>query len=80
MPFVGTIVYVTALDYWNAPQWLLGAVGLLLLIGWIGFIVARVNEEDVEIMSKWVGESDLGTNDKKKSRFKERLEEVIGKK
>lgn len=78
-PFLDTIVYVTAMDYWNAPQWLWGAVGLLLLIGWISFIYVKKHEEDVEVMKEWAHQSDNGTTDKKKSKFQERCENAMKK-
>ena len=45
MPLLGTIVYATALDYWNAPQWAWGAVGLLIVVAWIGWGLSKVREE-----------------------------------
>jgi len=79
-PILATVVYVLSMDYWNAPQWLWGAVGLLLVFIWIGWIISFFNQDEVDIMSKWIGQSDNGNTDKKKSKFQERLEEAIRKK
>ena len=34
-PVLGTIVYGMAMDYYNAPQWLWGVVGVLVTLYWI---------------------------------------------
>jgi hypothetical protein len=71
MPLLGTIVYATALDYWNAPQWAWGAVGLLIVVAWIGWIVAKVREEE---------QDDIFETPQKvatKSKFKEKLKEAM---
>lgn len=49
LPLFQTLVTALALDYWNAPQWLWGALGLLFLVVWIYAIVARVNQEETDI-------------------------------
>ncbi|MGQ7868712.1 hypothetical protein [Sunxiuqinia sp. sy24] len=49
LPLFQTLVTWIALDYWNAPQWLYGALGLLFLVVWIYAIVARVNQEETDI-------------------------------
>lgn len=49
-PIQTTIVYATALSYWNAPQWLWGVIGLCIFIIWINFIrllVDGTNEIDI---------------------------------
>lgn len=74
MPVTFTIVCFLAMDYWGAPQWLFGAIGLLVLLLWIGFFYSLVNNDEVDLfdatkenLSKLV----------KESRFKERLEKAI---
>lgn len=51
-PVVTTIVAFLALDYWKAPQWVWGAVGVLFLIIWIACIIAIYNQEEIEILPK----------------------------
>ena len=48
-PIAWTLVYVFALDKWNAPQWLWGAVGLLILLMWIGAITQKIKEKRIDI-------------------------------
>lgn len=76
-PILATVVYVLAMDYWNAPQWLWGAVGLLLVFIWIAWIVSFFNQDEIDIMSKWNDNSDNGTTPKSKSKFQEKLEEAM---
>lgn len=52
-PILATVVYVLAMDYWNAPQWLWGAVGLLLIFIWIAWIVSFFNQDEIDVMSTW---------------------------
>ena len=38
-PFMGTIVYGMALDYYSAPQWLWAVTGTILALYWILYLV-----------------------------------------
>jgi len=80
-PIMATVVYVLAMDYWNAPQWLWGAVGLLLVFIWIAWIVLFFNQDEIDVMSKWNTRADKGKEPSKKSKFQEKIEEAMkGKK
>ena len=70
-PIMGTVVYATALHYWNAPEWLWGSLGLIMIIIWIGWAVNLYNQESIDIMEE---------PKSVKSKFKERLEEALAKK
>lgn len=48
LPIFPTITTVLALDYWHAPGWLCGALGLVFLVGWILCIVDILRTEDLE--------------------------------
>lgn len=48
-PIWGTITCWLALDHWNAPQWLYGAMGLFFIILWGIAIHENINEEKVDI-------------------------------
>jgi len=50
LPIWSTITTALALDYWNAPQWLWGAMGLLFLIGWISCIICFATEEEIDLL------------------------------
>jgi len=39
-----------ALEHWNAPQWLYGAMGLYFLIAWIGSIIELATQEKVDLL------------------------------
>lgn len=49
IPIFKTLSTGIALDYWNAPQWLWGALGLFFLIGWIVAIYEIVTQESVDL-------------------------------
>ena len=48
-PVFRTITVALALDYWNAPAWLVGAVTTFMVIYWIASIKKIVESEEVEI-------------------------------
>ena len=48
-PFLATIVYGMALDRWNAPEWLYGFIGAILIGSWVVFIRSRAQDEVVDI-------------------------------
>lgn len=48
-PMATTILYVLAMDYWNAPQWLWGAFGLILLAMWVLYFYSFFTEERVDL-------------------------------
>ena len=79
-PILATVVYVLAMDYWNAPQWLWGAVGLLLVFIWIAWIVSFFNQDEIDVMSKWNSKADNEATHKNKSKFQEKLEEAMKRK
>ena len=72
-PIMATVVYATALSYWDAPEWLWGALGILMFIIWVGWIIGITLQENIEIF-------DNDKTVKSKSKFQERLEEAMAKK
>lgn len=50
-PIQLTVVVALALDYWNAPEWLIGAVSLLMVFLWIGVIKEVWEKEDVDLLN-----------------------------
>jgi hypothetical protein len=44
LPIFNTIVILLALDYWNPPEWIMGAIGLL----WSLFIIATIARFAIE--------------------------------
>ena len=69
LPIWTSIVAWLALDYFSAPEWLIGAVGLFFLIGWITIIAVKISEKQIDIFEEPIP----------KSGFKERLEELQNK-
>lgn len=48
-PTIATVVAILALDYWNAPQWLWGALGVVFVIIWVAWIVQMFQEKQFDI-------------------------------
>lgn len=69
-PILTTVVYVLAMDYWNAPQWLWGAVGLFLIFIWIAWIVSFFNQDEIDVMSTWNARVGKGTEPSKNQSFR----------
>lgn len=49
-PLPGTALWTTVLHYWNAPQWLWGAMGLIFLLVWIRWVILIIKEKPVDIL------------------------------
>ena len=49
---IQTIVALLALDYWNAAQWLYGAVGVFLVVSWIVNLAKIFTQEKVKLFDK----------------------------
>lgn len=49
LPVIGTLVMFLALDYWNAPQWLLGAMVILCVLIWCTTIISIIKDEEVDL-------------------------------
>lgn len=48
-PILATVVYVTALKVYEAPEWLWGAFGLFLFLGWVSAIYDFSTQEKTDI-------------------------------
>lgn len=51
-PIFPTLVTAIALDYWHAPQWLWGALGLFWVIVWIACISVISKQEKTDIFAE----------------------------
>lgn len=69
-PILGTIVYVLAMDYWNAPQWFWGVAISFMALIWIAWIALLIMEEGVDVIN------DKRTYTRKLS-FREKLEKAV---
>lgn len=69
-PILATVVYVLAMDYWNAPQWFIGAFGLLLVFIWLSWLYSIFNQDEIDIMSN------TDKKPERKSTFKEKINEA----
>lgn len=49
LPLNTSLVWVTCLSYWEAPEWLIGVVGFLLVLGWIGYFISMSKQSQVDI-------------------------------
>lgn len=50
LPIWQSITIWLALDHWHAPQWLYGALGLLLLVMWIAEIYKLFTQKETEVL------------------------------
>lgn len=51
VPFNWTCVLFLLLDRFSAPGWVWGAVGLLVVLAWIGCLMAIYEEKHVDIIT-----------------------------
>ncbi len=49
LPTINTVVIIMALDYWNAPEWMWGALLFLLAILWIASIVRMAISVSIDV-------------------------------
>jgi len=50
LPVTLTLVVALSLDYWNAPDWVIGGFGALGIIIWILSIIRLVLQEQTDIL------------------------------
>lgn len=51
LPLFETLIVITVMDYWNAPQWLWGVIGVLLFVVWICSLIIIFRQKGVDIFS-----------------------------
>lgn len=51
-PVLATVVYITALKVYEAPEWLWGAFGLFLLVAWINSVYQITAQEKTDIFKE----------------------------
>ena len=73
-PILAGLVFYLALDKWNAPEWVYGAVGFLFLLWLIGFIADIFNTTEIDIFA----DDDKQFSSKRTSNFQERLKKRAG--
>jgi hypothetical protein len=52
LPFLHTVLYFLALDYWQAPQWLWGVLGAVLVFMWISAVYSLLTQDQVDVLNK----------------------------
>lgn len=52
LPLFATLVTALACDYWDAPGWLWGALGVLFLALWIYAIIRLMNDDDMDVIDE----------------------------
>ena len=50
LPVFQTLSTAIALDFWNAPGWLWGALGFMFFILWIAVIYNTATQESVDLL------------------------------
>ena len=50
LPLWPSLLTVLAMDYWNAPRWLWGAIGTFFVISWVAAIYDVWTAESEEIL------------------------------
>lgn len=75
-PISFTLLLYLVFDKWNVPEWIYGAVGFLLLLWFIGWIINVVKSRSVDIFEGW----EKTGSGVVKSRFQRKLEELKNKK
>lgn len=76
LPVLGTAVVYLLLDKFNSPEWVWGAIGILLLIAWIVAIALIYKMDGIDIFD----DEDLKKLEPKTSKsFSERLKEMADK-
>ena len=51
-PFTSTVLWATALHYWQAPGWAWGAVGTVLAVLWVCWGILVCTAETVDVIGK----------------------------
>lgn len=51
-PIASTVLYITAMHYWGAPEWLYGVAVVLLLITFVGATVEKIMYKPVDVLQK----------------------------
>lgn len=49
-PIIGTLVWWLVLERLDAPGWVLGAMGLVLVVGWVAWMVDVSMRESVKVI------------------------------
>lgn len=76
LPIVHTALAILLLDYYDAPQWLYGVIGCILVMLWIAAIYTKSKEKEVDLFEESKTQYPPVYNTKTKSKFQEKLEEM----
>ena len=71
LPIWSSITAALALDYWNAPEWMIGAVGLFFIVTWILMIIDMATQEKVDVFEE------VKNKTAKNSKFQDKLKEAM---
>lgn len=47
-PVLSSVTYPTLFHYWGAPQWAYGALGFIIVIVWVLYVVWLFNAKEME--------------------------------
>ena len=72
-PITAIILYLFLMDYYNAPGWAWGAVGLLFLVMIIVWLIELLNEKHIDIFS------DNEITSEKKKQFQDKINDLQNK-
>jgi len=76
MPIWSSITAALALDHWNAPEWLWGAVGLFFILGWVVIIISMVKQEKVDVFEYDIKDQSTTSGN---SKFQAKLKKALTK-
>lgn len=82
-PIPATVIYITALDYWNAPQWTWGIFGLILFVMWGNWVLSFFSQESVNIFEDNTHSNQYDftkggyTGSERKSQFRDMLDQQL---
>lgn len=51
-PFLFTGLAYILMDYYEAPDWVFGSVGLFLVLLWIIWVIDVINREHIDVLNK----------------------------
>lgn len=74
-PISFTLILYLVFDKWNVPMWVYGAVGMIILIWFIAWIINIIHSETIDIFEGLKPDKGL-----RRYSFTERLEELRKKK
>ena len=74
-PITFSLVLYLCMDKWNAPEWLWGVVGVIMIIIWIVILIDIYNDVRIDLFED-IDTTSPEATPQVKSRFQKRLEKM----